>query len=152
MKYFYRTECQRAVAKAPRPNDKNMNQKTSLFSLTLSAMLMLLGASATGQLELSFEESVKVVAEHRGWTAAQVEAETVGFEEAALLHAGMRVLESPAKAIPHQPLPGNPNVSLALRLLQSGFRPVLGHSPARNREGVYVVLPSGNGSWCWWNA
>ncbi|MEC8402055.1 MAG: hypothetical protein VXZ16_05580, partial [Bacteroidota bacterium] len=61
MKYFYRTECQRAVAKAPRPNDKNMNQKTFLFSLTLSAMLMLLGASATGQQELSFEESVKVV-------------------------------------------------------------------------------------------
>ena len=144
MKYFYRTECERAVAKAPRPNDKNMNQKTFLFSLTLSAMLMLLGASATGQKELSFEESVKVVAEHRGWTAAQVEAETVGFEEAALLHAGMRVLESPAKAIPHaQPLPGSPNVSLALRLLQSEFRPVPGSFTwLETEEGVYVVLPS----------
>lgn len=97
-----------------------------------------------GQQQLSFEESVKVVAEHRGWTAAQVEAETVGFEEAALLHAGMRVLKSPAKAIPHaQPLPGNPNVSLALRLLQSEFRPVPGSFTwLETEEGVYVVLPS----------
>ena len=97
-----------------------------------------------GQQELSFEESVKVVAEHRGWTAAQVEAETAGFEEAALLHAGMRVLESPAKAIPYtQFLPGNPNVSLALRLLQSEFRPVKGSFTwLETEEGVHVVLPS----------
>ena len=121
-----------------------MNQKTFLFGLILSAMLMLPGISAMGQQELSFEESVKVVAEHRGWTAAQVEAETAGFEEAALLHAGMRVLESPAKAIPHtQFLPGNPNVSLALRLLQSEFRPVEGSFTwLETEEGVHVVLPS----------
>jgi len=121
-----------------------MNQKTFLFGLILSAMLMLPGISAMGQQELSFEESVKVVAEHRGWTAAQVEAETAGFEEAALLHAGMRVLESPAKAIPHtQFLPGNPNVSLALRLLQSEFRPVKGSFTwLETEEGVHVVLPS----------
>ena len=121
-----------------------MNQKTTLFGLTLSAMLMLLGVSAMGQQELSFEESVKVVAAHRGWTAAKVVAEPGGFEEAALLHVGMRVLESPAKAIPHtQPLPGNPNVSLALRLLQSEFRPVQGSFTwLESVEGAYVVLPS----------
>ena len=144
MKYFCHTKCTSDVAKALWPNEKHMNQKTFLFGLTLSAILMLLGISATGQQEFSFEESVKIVAEHRGWTSAQVEAETVGYEEAALLHAGMRVLESADKAIPHaQPLPGNRNVSLALRLLQSEFRPVPGSFTwLETEEGTYVVLPS----------
>ena len=87
-----------------------MNQKTYFLSLTLSAML-LLGASAQGQQQLTFEEGVDVVAQHRGWTPGQVKSEPVGFEEAALLSVGMRVLESPAKAFATQLLPGNPDVA-----------------------------------------
>ena len=53
-------------ARTPAEKRKNMNQKTYFLSLTLSAML-LLGASAQGQQQLTFEEGVDVVAQHRGW-------------------------------------------------------------------------------------
>ena len=130
-------------ARTPAEKRKNMNQKTYFLSLTLSAML-LLGASALGQQQLTFEEGVDVVAQHRGWTRGQVKSEPVGFEEAALLSVGMRVLESPAKAVPAtQLLPGNPDTSLALRLIQSEFRPVSGaFTWLKTEEGLYVVLPS----------
>lgn len=130
-------------ARTPAEKRKNMNQKTYFLSLTLSAML-LLGASAQGQQQLTFEEGVDVVAQHRGWTRGQVKSEPVGFEEAALLSVGMRVLESPAKAVPAtQLLPGNPDTSLALRLIQSEFRPVSGaFTWLKTEEGLYVVLPS----------
>ena len=143
MKYFWHACGVKARARTPAEKRKKMNQKTYFLSLTLSAML-LLGASAQGQQQLTFEEGVDVVAQHRGWTPGQVKSEPVGFEEAALLSVGMRVLESPAKAVPAtQLLPGNPDTSLALRLIQSEFRPVSGaFTWLKTEEGQYVVLPS----------
>ena len=143
MKYFWHACGVKARAWTPAEKRKKMNQKTYFLSLTLSAML-LIGASAQGQQQLTFEEGVDVVAQHRGWTPGQVMSESVGFEEAALLSVGMRVLETPAKAVPAtQLLPGNPDTSLALRLIQSEFRPVSGaFTWLKTEEGLYVVLPS----------
>lgn len=143
MKYFWHACGVKTRARTPAEKRKKMNQKTYFLSLTLSAML-LLAASAQGQQQLTFEEGVDVVAQHRGWTPSQVKSEPVGFEEAALLSVGMRVLESPAKAVPAtQLLSGNPDTSLALRLIQSEFRPVSGaFTWLKTEEGLYVVLPS----------